>query len=99
MFLNEYITGIWLSEFYPINFLNLSIKFNTNVLVISKGEYLKNPEDYQLVMYKIDKKEPLYPIHIVLAVCKKFSKTSIFIDRKWPIPAALSLAPFSVISY
>ena len=31
MFSNEYITGIWLSEFYLINFLLLSIKFNTNV--------------------------------------------------------------------
>ena len=28
--LNEYITGILLSEFYRINFLLLSIKFNTN---------------------------------------------------------------------
>ena len=31
MFSNEYITGIWLSEFYLINFLLLSIKFNANV--------------------------------------------------------------------
>ena len=31
MFSNEYITGIFLSEFYLINFLLLSIKFNTNV--------------------------------------------------------------------
>ena len=31
MFSNEYITEIWLSEFYLINFLLLSIKFNTNV--------------------------------------------------------------------
>ena len=31
MFSNEYITGICLSEFYLINFLLLSIKFNTNV--------------------------------------------------------------------
>ena len=31
MFSNEYITGIWLSEFYRISFLLLSIKFNTNV--------------------------------------------------------------------
>ena len=31
VFLNEYITGILLSEFYLINFLTLSIEFNTNV--------------------------------------------------------------------
>ena len=37
-------------------------------------------------MYKIDIKEALYPIQIVLVVYKKFSKTSVFIDRKWPIP-------------
>ena len=36
-------------------------------------------------MYKIDIKEALYPIQIVLVVYKKFSKTSVFIDRKWPI--------------
>ena len=36
-------------------------------------------------MYKIDIKETLYPIQIVLVVYKKFSKTSVFIDRKWPI--------------
>ena len=38
-------------------------------------------------MYKIDIKETLYPIQIVLVVYKKFSKTSVFIDRKWPILA------------
>ena len=37
-------------------------------------------------MYKIDIKEALYPIQIVLVVYKKFSKTLVFIDRKWPIP-------------
>ena len=31
IFSKEYITGIWLSEFYRIDFLLLSIKFNTNV--------------------------------------------------------------------
>ena len=31
MFLNEYITGIRLSEFYLTNFMTLSIKSNTNV--------------------------------------------------------------------
>ena len=31
MFSNVYITGIRLSEFYLINFLLLSIKFNTTV--------------------------------------------------------------------
>ena len=36
-------------------------------------------------MYKIDIKDALYPIQIVLVVYKKFSKTSVFIDRKWPI--------------
>ena len=36
-------------------------------------------------MYKIDIKEALYLIQIVLVVYKKFSKTSVFIDRKWPI--------------
>ena len=36
-------------------------------------------------MYKIDIKETLYPIQTVLLVYKKFSKTSVFIDRKWPI--------------
>ena len=36
-------------------------------------------------MYKIDIKEALYPIQIVLVVYKKFSKTSVFIDRKLPI--------------
>ena len=36
-------------------------------------------------MYKIDIKEALYPIQIALVVYKKFSKTSVFIDRKWPI--------------
>ena len=38
-----------------------------------------------VVMYKIDIKEALYPIQIVLVVYKKFSKMSVFIDRKWPI--------------
>ena len=36
-------------------------------------------------MYKIDIKEALYPIGVVLVVHKKLSKTSVFIDRKWPI--------------
>ena len=36
-------------------------------------------------MYKIDIKEALYPIQIALVVYKKFSKTSVFVDRKWPI--------------
>ena len=36
-------------------------------------------------MYKIDIKEALYPIGIVSVVYKKLSKTSVFIDRKWPI--------------
>ena len=36
-------------------------------------------------MYKIDIKEALYPIQIILVVYKKFSETSVFIDRKWPI--------------
>ena len=36
-------------------------------------------------MYKIDIKEAFYPIGIVLVVYKKLSKTSVFIDRKWPI--------------
>ena len=36
-------------------------------------------------MYKIDIKEALYPIQIVFVVYKKFSQTSVFIDRKWPI--------------
>ena len=31
MFLNEYITGIRLSEFYLTNFMTLSIKSNTNI--------------------------------------------------------------------
>ena len=42
-------------------------------------------------MYKIDIKEALYPIQIVLVVFKKFSKTSVFIDRKWPIHRNLIL--------
>ena len=37
-------------------------------------------------MYKIDIKDALYPTQILLVVYKKFSKTSVFIDRKWPIP-------------
>ena len=36
-------------------------------------------------MYKINIKEALYPILIVSVVFKKFSQTSVFIDRKWPI--------------
>ena len=42
-------------------------------------------------MYKIDIKEALYPIQIVLVVYKKFSKTSVFIDRKWPINTNFAL--------
>ena len=40
-------------------------------------------------MYKIDIKEALYPIQIVLVVYKKLSKTSVFIDRNWPIKPVL----------
>ena len=44
-------------------------------------------------MYKIDIKEALYPIQIVLVVYKKFSKTSVFIDRKWPIQRIFDPVP------
>ena len=36
-------------------------------------------------MYKIDIKEALSPIQIVLVDYKIISKTSVFVDRKWPI--------------
>ena len=41
-------------------------------------------------MFKIDIKEALYPIQIVFVVYKKFSKTSVFKDRKWPIQSFIA---------
>ena len=48
-------------------------------------------------MYKIDIKEALYPIQIVLLVYKKFSQTSVFIDKKWPIHPLLM--NFKLVSF